>query len=116
MALLADSTTHSNKSRRADIDGIGAQGNRLGNVAAAPNTAGNDDRCPIAYTLLPQATIYRRQRHFYGNADIITDNLWRGAGSSSKAVKDDYIGSGTHHTAGDSRRVMYCGYLYRYRF
>ena len=53
MALLADMTAQRDKGGRTDIDGIGAQSNRLSDIAAAAETAGDDDRSQMAYAFLP---------------------------------------------------------------
>ena len=72
-------------------------------------------RSLVADSLLSQTAIDRSQGQLDGDAHIIADDLGGSAGSASQPIKDYDIGSGPHHAAGDSRRVMDGSYLHRYR-
>src|SRR3989304_3325825 len=115
VALLADGAAQGDEGGRADVDGIGAQGDRLDHVGARAEAAGGDDRRLIADALFPQARVDGGDGQFDGNADVVADDLGGGSGGAPQAVDGDDVGARAYDAAGDGRRVVDGGGLVPHR-
>lgn len=66
--------------------------------------------------LLPQPLVHGRQRQFNGDAHVVPDAGWRGAGAAPEAVDSNDVRAAPGNAAGDGRDVVDRGYLDDHRF
>ena len=83
-------------SRRADRDRVRAERERLGDVGARADPAGDDQlHLPVHPKLLERVDgePHGRQRR---NADVLDENVLRGRRPALHPVDDDHVGAGLH--------------------
>ena len=93
--------------RRADGDGVGAEGDRLGEVRGRADRAGGDDRGALADALVPEALVDHRDGDLQRDADVVADDLRRRARPTPEAVDVHVVGARAHDAGGDRGDVVH---------
>ncbi len=80
--------------RDADRDGVGAERERLGDVGAGADAAGDDQLHLAVHAELHQRLDRLRDRGQDRDADVLDEHLLRGGGAALHAVEHDRVGAG----------------------